>query len=129
MEKKITRVLDCKAEHERLLLKVEELTALCERTTTSLTGMPRGSAALTDETWAKLMDYKRTCSDKLNEYYQMKIELEAEFGMIKNADVRTVLSYKYVDGLTIDDIADCMHYSTRTIDRYLRIGREAYKRL
>lgn len=129
MEKRITRVLECKAEHERLLLKVEELTALCEKVTPTITGMPKGSAVLTDDTWAKLMDYKRSCSEKLNEYYQMKVELEQEFDRIRNADVRTVLNYKYVDGLTIDAIADRMHYSTRTIDRFLRIGRDAYRRL
>lgn len=129
MAENITRVLDCRAEYERLLYTVAELEVLCQRVTTSLTGMPKGGSSLTDDTWAKLIDYKKKCEDRLNQYYQMKMELEQELDGVRNADIRTALKYKYVDGLTIEAIALRMHYSTRTIDRYLRTGRRIYAKL
>ena len=129
MAENITRVLDCKAEYERLVYTVAELEALCQRATPSLTGMPKGGAHLTDDTWAKLIDYKKSCEDRLNEYFKMRIELEEELDRVRNPDIRTALKYKYVDGITIEATALRMHYSTRTIDRYLRIGRKIYAKL
>lgn len=130
MEKKITRVLELRAEYKRLLGKVEELEALCERSTSSITGMPRSAGiSLRDDTWAELMDYKASCSDRLNDYVMTWLELDGELDRIKNPNIRTAMKYKYLDGETISVIAEKMSYTTRSIDRFLRVGRRIYESL
>lgn len=128
MVKDINRVIDGRAEYDRMLLKVEELKTMAEKMTPVLSDMPKGGNHTLEDTWIKLADYKSELQFKMSAYIQDCMELENELECIRNDNIRTAMKYKYIDGLTIEKIADIMIYDTRQIDRYLHTGRSIYER-
>jgi len=127
MENRLSRVISSKHEYERLRRKVEELEALAERVTLPLSPLPKGGGSnLVDENWAKLIDYKNKCAWLLVLYEAEARELEEELECIRNPNIRTAMKYRYIDDLTVEEIAERMSYSTRNIDRFLNTGRRIY---
>ena len=127
----LNRVRARKVEYDRLLNKVEYLTALAERTTAVLSGMPRASAkhGQSDETWASLADYRSKCEEKLDEYVRQCVLLEEELTTcIKSVRVRTAMHYRYVDLMSVSDIASNMAINERNAYRFLKRGRIMYER-
>lgn len=129
METRLDRVLAGAAENKRLQQKVEELQALAEKTTASLSEMPKGKGGKgKDELWNQLIDLKEKYELQLKIAELEKLDLETELDCIRNSDIRTAMKLFYVDGAQITTIAATMVYSPRTIDRYLQKGREIYER-
>ena len=127
---RLNRVRAGKTAYERLLSKVEYLTALSERVTPILSGMPKASAkpGQTDDTWAILADYKRECEEQLRMYVTACRELEQELSCIKSVRVRTAMYYRYVDLYPIPSIAEAMSMNERNVYKLLKRGRILYER-
>lgn len=127
MDEKLSRVIRGRAEYERLVRKIEELNSLATRVTSSTSLTPRGQGKPIEEIWGQLIDYKSACSFQIIAYLTDSRELEKELDCIRNSSIRTAMKYFYLDGTSIEKIAQAMNYSTRTIDRLLQTGRRIYR--
>ena len=126
----LNRVRSHKVAYDRLVNKVECLTALAERSTPVLSGMPKAGArhGQTDETWAALADYRRECEQELISYITESKRLELELNCIKSTRVRTAMKYRYIDLLKIPAIADQMAMNERNVYNLLKRGRMIYEK-
>ena len=127
MGARLNRVRDMRFEYLRLEQKVEELTALAEKITPVISGMPKAQGkSKTEDIWAKLADYKTMCAQKIEEFIDESEVLEKELSVIKDPRIAAVMKCRYVDCLSIETIAIVMHYDKRTIFRYLDKGKKIY---
>lgn len=126
----LNRVRNGRYAYERLLSRVEYLTALSERATPVLSPTPKGSAKLgqTDEPWAALADYRQECKEKLAQYISDCRELEAELECIKSVRVRTAMHFRYVDLFSVSAIAGYMAMNERNVYKLLKRGRQIYEK-
>ena len=116
-------------EYKRLLTKVEELETLATRTvpSPSLTPEVHSGTKTREDTWTLLMDYKAKCDGKLAEYLLGCRRLEDEIdACIKSERIRTAMKGKFVDCLTVPQIAAAMNYQERQVFRFLRTGENLY---
>ena len=126
-EERLNRVRNTYEEAKRLALKVEELESIATKMTPVLSLTPRSDGyALKDDTWAKYIDYKMQCEEKISDYITSCMELDNELDCIRNRSIRTAMKYYYVDRLKQETIAERMHYSDREIRYLLSKGRKIY---
>lgn len=113
----------------RMLDRVEYLTALSQRVTPVLSGLPKGEAqhGATDEPWARLADYKTDCKWALTDYISSCRQLEKELECIKSTRIRTAMNYRYVDLKKVETIAELMEINERNVYRLLKRGRQIYE--
>ena len=124
---RLNRVRNSYHEARRLLLKVEELENLATKMTPVYSNTPKGdSQTLKDDSWAKLIDYKMLCEERVREYLDSCRELEDELRCIRSDNIRTAMKYYYVDHKKQETIAEIMGYSEREIRYYLQRGRKIY---
>lgn len=128
-EERLNRVRNGRAEYLRLIDRVSELEAIAEKTTTALTGMPKGSGRHTDDSWAALIDYRDSLSHSLREYIRDCEDLTQELmGCLDSPAIKTAMLYRYVNGSTVEQIADRMNYSVRQVYNLLSAGKQIYVR-
>jgi len=125
-DQKLNRVRTGWAEFKRLTDKIEELEALAEKVTPTLSDMPKGGFHSKDDTWAMLADYRDACKEQLHMYLKDCEELEKELNCIKSDAIRTTMKCRYVNKMTIEDIASTTCYNYRTIQKHLAKGRKIY---
>ena len=124
---RLNRVRDSYDSAQRLLQKIEELENLATHMTPTLSESPSSRGSNTrEDTWAKLIDYKMQCEEKIADYIRGCVELEEELTCIKSSRIRTAMQYYYVDRVKQEKIAEKMHYSERQIRSLLQKGRRIY---
>lgn len=129
MSSKLYRVINGRREYERMRDKVFELEAIAEKITPTLSQMPRGNSGNPkDDAWAKLIDYKTECEWLLSVYLNDCQELEHELQVIRDDTIRVAMQYKYIDGMTVESIAEKMGYTPRNISYCLAKGRKIYEK-
>lgn len=126
INERLNRVVSGKLEYERMLARVEELEALATRVTPVLSMTPGGGSQLKDDTWAQLMDYKASLTDKIQQYLRDCDMLEHELECIRNPKIRTAMQYRYINGFLVEQIARAMNYDERNIYILLRKGKSIY---
>lgn len=126
MGDRLNRVREGKIEYYRLLRRVDELKALAEKVTPTISDMPKGGNHTTEDTWVELADYKSRCEFQLKTYIADCASLEEELDCIRNPDIRTAMKYRYIDCLQVDEIMDLMHYERRWTYKLLSRGRRIY---
>lgn len=125
---RLNRVRDSYAELRRLADKVEELETIATKITPVLSPTPRSDSPMPkDEIWARLIDYKAMCEEKLTDYIKASTELEEELTCIRSKNIRTAMNYYYVDRRKQYEIANAMGYSDREIRYFLQKGRQIYE--
>lgn len=123
------RVINGKKDFLRMKNKLTELEAIATKVTPVLSDMPKGgSPNPKDDAWAKFVDYKEKVQGQMERYLQDCIDLETELEAIVNGDVRVCLKYRYIDDLSIGEIATKTGYSSRNVDRLLSKGRLMYEK-
>lgn len=124
----LNRVKQGRLEYQRLLRKIAELEAIAEKVTPILSDMPKSPAEYgqTDQPWATLADYRTICVEKIKQFTEDSMTLEAELAVIRNANIKIAMAYRYIDAMTYEQIADRMHYTDRYIRRLLKEGRKIY---
>lgn len=127
-EERLNRVRNGRAEYLRLIDRVNELEAIAEKTTATLTGMPRGGDHQADDTWAALIDYRDRLTHSLKQYMKDCEELEEELNCILSPSIRTAMLFRYINGSTVEEIAEQMNYSVRQVYNLLGTGRRIYAR-
>lgn len=97
-----------------LLREKEKLMAILTRTTTELTGVPRGNGEKDKLSTGvgKLIELNRKIDEKIDHLANMRAEMVSCIDALPNDTYRRVLKLRYIEGLKWDSIADIMHYDT-----------------
>lgn len=77
-----------------------------------ISDMPKGGKGKdTVDLIGDKLEINQDINDRLQEAYDKKRLIESAIDSMKNDRLSVILSLKYIDGLTLEDIADKLHYS------------------
>lgn len=101
--------------------KVEKEMARATKTTTTLTGMPRGGAGHDQvaEGAIQIDAVKRAYRETLAELEQMQQELDPLIDGLDNPDDRAVMRLRYIECYSPEDIAEAIYRTDRSVYYYL----------
>ena len=102
----------------------ERLRALCERVTPVLTGMPGGAASDRTDAYIKLAELEAQIDAEVDQYADMRSEIEGAIDTLDDMTLRTLMRYRYLSGLTWEEIAEKMGCELRWI--YVLHGRALF---
>jgi DNA-directed RNA polymerase specialized sigma24 family protein len=102
-----------------LLEECERLRTRAEKVTPTLTGMPTGGDGENQRELAicKLVDLNNEINEKIDQYVDLGCDIQATIDGIGDIHFRQLLTYRYIDGMTFEEIAVCMNYSWKQIHR------------
>ena len=116
-QKSLNRYRDISLEIERMIEeRAREYSKAC-KITPVYTHMPKQTSGDNKLQAAveKLLEEDQRLAEKIAEYLTAKKEIEAEIETVEDEQLRCLLRYRYIDHLTIEQIADEMGYSYRNI--------------
>jgi len=101
--------------------RIEQEEARATKTTTVLTGMPRGGAQhdQVQDGARAIAEVKAAYHEVLAEIERMREELDPLITTLPNPDDRAVLRLRYINGFSPEDIAEAIHRTDRAIYYYL----------
>ena len=101
------------------LEQIETLHAQATKTTSVLSDMPRsgGEQDGLAKTIAKIVDLKKGLRDEIEEYIELKEEAIKLIDSMSDGRHRLVLTYRYINGKTWEEIAVEMHYTYQWVHR------------
>lgn len=114
--------------YKKIDIKLEHylrLKALAEKSTTTLTGMPRGGGNKADDNIAKLVDMSNEINCEISELINLQQEIYSVIKNVKGIQGVVLESY-YLCFMTWQAVADRLGYEKRTI---YRIHNEAIKKV
>jgi DNA-directed RNA polymerase specialized sigma subunit len=103
-------------EIDRQLEEITRLKALAEKATTTLSGMPKGTSDK-DDTYIRLIDLRGEVNDKIDQYVDMRKEIVRAIDTVEDLTLRTLLSRRYINGETWEQVAVNMNYCYMQICR------------
>ncbi len=125
----LNEIIKLKKEVEQLRVKLKELnygdneTIVTDKVRGSMSQFPClsrsftliGTEHMSEECIRKRDAIGKKISDKYHELY-CKIDKAIDFiQSIDDSEIRQILTYKYIDGLTWEQIGQCMNYGTSSI--------------
>lgn len=116
-ELKRYKEMDC--ELKRLEDKIAEIeTKLYSVKTPTLSDMPKGGmAADMADKIAKLADLKALYDDKWDELINERLRIEEAINSLEDSTERALMGYKYIDGLTWEEVCVKINYSWKQTHR------------
>ena len=66
----------------------------------------------------KIMDLERTIDSEIDKLVDLKAEIRSKIDRVYNPDFITVLTDKYINGYTLDQIAERMNVTPKTVYRW-----------
>lgn len=101
--------------------RVEQVTARATKTTTILTGMPRGGVGHdpVSDGAIQIDEIKAAYKEVLNELERMQNELNPMINILENPDDRAVMRLRYIEGYSPEDIAEAINRTDRSVYYYL----------
>ena len=110
--------------------KLEQEEARATKTTTILTGMPRGGSQhnQVQDGAIKISELKEAYSEVLTELEQMRKELDPLISDLANPDDRAVMRLRYIECYSPEDIAEAIHRTDRSVYYYLGRAEDQLKR-
>lgn len=96
----------------RQLAEKEEWKARAEKITTVITGMPHGSSGENPREVAicKMIECDYLATKMIDEFVDMGIEIKRMINTVKDARLKLLLLYRYIDGKTWEQISVDLHY-------------------
>ena len=131
----LNSVLEARMEAKRLQHKVAQLEAQATKTTTIITGMPRGGNADRDAVLAALADVTSDYSEKIVKAERLEKEVNEFIDSLPTRDCRMLLRLRYLEGMSWRKVlstlkAHGIHLSERQMYRLhgtaLNEAREGY---
>lgn len=61
----------------------------------------------------KVLEIDEEISREIDELVKIREEIEAVLGQLEDRNLRDLMKYRYIDGLTWEQVAEKMHYSWR----------------
>jgi len=104
--------------------RVDKAIARATKTTTILTGMPRGSGTGSQtEEGVLLIDYARQALESITtELEGMRTELKPLIESLESPLQKNAMWMRYIEGHSVREIAYCLNYSEQHIFRILTIA-------
>jgi len=100
---------------------IETLHAQVTKTTSVLSETPKPQSPEEQDklaaTIAKIVDLKRYLRQELDEFITLKAEAIRLINSLEDSRHRLVLTYRYMNGYTWEQIAVCMHYTYQWVHR------------
>lgn len=96
--------------------ELSRLRALAEKSTSVLSGMPKGFNDR-EEIYAKMIDLSAEIDGEIDKYVDKRAEIETVIEQVEDEKIKTILKYRYINGLTIEQTAEKMELSGKTIKR------------
>lgn len=116
----LKRTLKLNEEINSLLLTVEELETQTEKITTSIdphkvkTDFNPHSR---EDTIVKTIEFKNKVNNKIDELVDLKSDIHCKINLVENDDYRILLTMRYINLKSFEEIAVFMNYSYRHITR------------
>lgn len=101
--------------------RIDQAAAQATRCTASLTGMPRGGSPCSQvERGAELLaDAREAHAAISSELYQLRLELQPMLEQLTEPLEKTAMRMRYIDGVSVREIAYRLSYSEQHIFRVL----------
>ncbi len=109
------------------LSEYEQLRALCEKVTTTITGMPPSGRNSREDAYVRMIEMGHKINDEIDRYVDMRKEIEAAINTVDDITLQTLLRYRYLNGLTWERVAVEMEKTWRWIHRLHSRALEAIK--
>lgn len=105
----------------RIRWRIERESSRATKTTTVITGMPRGGRRKdqTAEGAITIAEVKKAYKEVFDELEQMQNELNPLIDTLDNADDKAVMRLRYIDGYSPEDIAEAINRTERSVYYYI----------
>lgn len=106
-------------EVNQLLMEKDEIFSLGTKTTPTYSDMPKGTGENNkiQSTIEKLEEQEEKINKKIDLLYEVKEDIEKTLHTVEDDTLRVLLRYRYINGLTWEEIAVTMNYDYRWILR------------
>lgn len=94
-------------EINQLLLEKSEIFSLGTKVTPTYSDMPKGmgESDKVQSTVEKLGDLEKRINDKIDEWYEAKLDIEKAIHTVESDKLRLLLRYRYINGWTFEQIS------------------------
>ena len=109
-------------ENNQLLLEKSEIFSLGTKVTPTYSDMPKGmgESDKVQSTVEKLGDLEKRINDKIDEWYEAKLDIEKAIHTVESDKLRLLLRYRYINGWTFEQISVQMSREYRWVRRLHR---------
>lgn len=106
-------------EVNQLLMEKDEIFSLGTKITPTYSDMPKGTGENNkiQSTIEKLEEQEEKINKKIDLLYEVKEDIEKTLHTVEDDTLRVLLRYRYINGLTWEEIAVTMNYDYRWILR------------
>lgn len=100
---------------DRLLEEQSRWREMALKITPTLSQTPGGgeSGSPIERPMDKVDELERKITQAIDELADIRMEIEAVLGQLEDDTLRKLMEYRYIDGLTWEQVAEKMHYSWR----------------
>lgn len=117
-KKWLRRYLDLNGAINQKILELDAVRSLCEKVTPSYSGMPQAPGSRTkDNSYLRFVTMSQKIDHEIDRYVDMREEIQTAINTVDDIQLRTLLSLRYINGLTWEKIAVEMNYDYRWILR------------
>lgn len=115
--KYLSRYITLNRRIDRLLEEKSKWWSLCLKTTPSLSQAPGGgeSGSPVERPMDKVLEIEEEINKEIDELQEVCRGIKTVLGQLEDDTLRLLMEYRYLDGLTFEEIAVKMHYSWRWV--------------
>ena len=111
-KKWLRRYLDLNGAINQKILELDAVRSLCEKVTPSYSGMPQQPGNSTkDNSYLRLVTMSQKIDAEIDQYVDMRAEIQAAINTVSDIQLQTLLSLRYINGLSWEEIAVEMSYA------------------
>ena len=109
----LSRYLETLAEEKGIREEIAYWESKAQKVTSSWSAVPSGGKGSDKVQMGaiKIAELRESLIDKINQLAEVRIEIERAIGTVQDDTQRRLLRRKYINGLTLEQIAVEMHYS------------------
>ena len=109
----LSRYLEILAEEKDIREEITYWESKAQKITSSWSAVPSGGKGSDKVQMGaiKIAELRESLIDKINQLVAVRIEIERAIGTVQDDTQRRLLRRKYINGLTLEQIAVEMHYS------------------
>lgn len=111
--KYLSRYIALNRRVDRLLEEKAKWWSLCLKVTPSLSPAPGGgeSGSPVERPMDKVLEIEEKIDQEIDELQEVRRDIKTVLGQLEDDTLRLLMEYRYIDGLTWEQIAKKLHYS------------------
>lgn len=115
--KYLSRYITLNRRIDRLLEEKSKWWSLCLKVTPSLSQAPGGgeSGSPVERPMDKVLEIEEKIDQEIDELQEVRRDIKTVLGQLEDDTLRLLMEYRYLDGLTWEQIAEKMNYSRQWI--------------